>query len=56
MKQYMRSVVPELGRCIVFATRSMRIRAHPEPMARPQNHLRRSIALYRTAISDDARR
>lgn len=46
MKQCVRRVVPEFGRCVVFSTTSSSFHGHPVPVAHPQNRPRRSIALY----------
>lgn len=57
MKQCVKSVTPEFGRCVVFSTTETSFHGHPEPVAHPRNQPRRSIALYYyTATWDDSKR
>jgi 2-oxoglutarate-Fe(II)-dependent oxygenase superfamily protein len=39
-------VMPYFNRCVVFSTTSTSFHGHPEPLACPEGHTRKSIALY----------
>jgi hypothetical protein len=57
MKQCVRQVVPEFGRCVVFSTTGTSFHGHPDPVAHPQGKPRRSLALYYyTATWDEEKR
>jgi hypothetical protein len=38
--------MPYFNRCVVFSTTSTSFHGHPEPLACPEGHTRKSIALY----------
>ncbi|EJL23394.1 2OG-Fe(II) oxygenase [Novosphingobium sp. AP12] len=46
MKEARRSVLPELGRAVVFSTDRDTFHGHPDPLACPPGKSRRSIATY----------
>ena len=57
VKQCVRRIAPEFGRCVVFSTTDTSFHGHPEPVRHPEGKPRRSIALYYyTATWDDAKR
>lgn len=57
MKQCVKRIVPEYGRCVVFSTTDVSFHGHPEPVAHPRGLPRRSIALYYyTATWDGSKR
>lgn len=57
VKQCVRRIAPEFGRCVVFSTTDVSYHGHPEPVNHPQGKPRRSIALYYyTATWDDGKR
>ena len=56
MKERRQRVVPVAGRCVMFNTTGDSWHGHPDPVAHPDGHPRRSIALYYyTATWDDNR-
>lgn len=57
VKQCVRRIAPEFGRCVVFSTTDTSFHGHPEPVQHPEGKPRRSIALYYyTATWDEAKR
>jgi len=41
-----KSVLPVLGRCVIFLTNDYSLHGHPEPLTCPEDRSRRSIAMY----------
>jgi len=46
MTQCETSVLPVLGRCVIFLTNDYSLHGHPEPLTCPEDRSRRSIAMY----------
>jgi hypothetical protein len=46
MTRCVKRVLPVYNRCVVFSTTSDAFHGHPEPLACPPGHFRRSLALY----------
>jgi hypothetical protein len=46
MARCVKSVLPALGRCVIFATTDSAFHGHPRPLACPDGRSRKSLALY----------
>jgi len=53
MTSRVKSVVPELNRCVIFDTTSKSYHGNPNPVNHPQGQSRKSIALYYYTASWD---
>jgi hypothetical protein len=46
MSRCVQSILPLLNRCVIFSTSDSSFHGHPEPLACPEDVMRRSLALY----------